>query len=67
MANGEFAMIYKTPYETKAYEYATKIVNGDIISSKDVYNCCKRFINDIENANNEDYQYYFDLEKATNI
>ncbi len=50
----------KLKYETKAYEYATKIVNGDIISSKDVYNCCKRFINDIEKAKNDDYPYYFD-------
>lgn len=60
-------MIYKSVYETKAYEYATKIVNGDIISSKDVYNCCKRFINDIEKAKNDDYPYYFDLEQATKI
>lgn len=60
-------MIYTTPYETKAYEYATKIVNREIISSKDVYNCCKRFINDIEKAKSDDYPYYFDLEQATKI
>ena len=60
-------MMYKSPYDTKAYEYATKIVNGDIISSKDVFNCCKRFINDIEKAKDDDYPYYFDLEQATKI
>ena len=60
-------MLYKSVYETKAYEYATKIVNREIISSKDVYNCCKRFINDIEKAESDDYPYYFDLEQATKI
>ena len=60
-------MLYNTPYETKAYEYATKVVNKEIISSKDVYNCCKRFINDIERAKYDDYPYYFDLEQATKI
>lgn len=60
-------MLYESVYETKAYEYATKIVNREIISSKDVYNCCKRFLNDIEKAKDENYPYYFDLEQATKI
>lgn len=58
---------YNSPYETKAYEYASKIVKGEIISSKDVFNCCKRFLNDIEKSNNPDYPYFFDLEQATKI
>ena len=58
---------YSCIEETKAYWYAWNVAHGNIIAAEDVINSCKRFINDIERAENEDYPYYFDLDIMARI
>ena len=57
-----FLIAYSCIEETKAYWYAWNVVEGHIISCKDVFNSCNRFLKDIEKSESEDFPYYFDLD-----
>ena len=58
---------YSCIEETKAYWYAWNVVQGNVVASKDVYNSCCRFMNDLEKSKDEDYLYYFDLDIMARI
>lgn len=58
---------YSCIEETKAYHYAWNVVEGKITACEDVFNCCNRFLKDIEKSQNEDLQYYFDLDIMARI
>ena len=62
-----YLIAYSCIEETKAYWYAWNVVEGNIIANQDVTNCCRRFMNDLELSNNEDFPYYFDLEMMAKI
>lgn len=58
---------YNCIEETKAYWYAWNVVEGNIITCTDAFNCCNRFLKDIEKSEGEDYPYYFDLDIMARI
>lgn len=58
---------YNSIEETKIYWYAWNIVEGNILSCEDVFNCCKRFLNDLEKSKTDDFPYYFDLNEMSRI
>ena len=58
---------YSCIEETKAYWYAWNVVEGNIIACKDVFNSCQRFMNDLEKSENNEYEFYFDLEVMARI
>ena len=58
---------YSCIEETKAYWYAWNVVEGNIIACTDVFNCCNRFLKDIEKSENKDFPYYFDLDIMARI
>ena len=50
--------------QNRALEYAKKVVNGKILKGKTEIACCKRFIEDLERQEKDDFEYYFDVEEA---
>lgn len=52
--------------EDVAYQYALKVVNGDINASKKVIKACKRHLRDLERMNDEDFPYIYLPDKAKN-
>lgn len=56
--------------EHKAYQYALSVARGEVIAGKYIVKECKKFIEDIDNQDNEDFPYFLDtneVEKITNI
>lgn len=51
-------------YETRSYKYCKKISDGKIPSNKWMILFAKKFINDIERSKDDDYPYFFDVQKA---
>ena len=47
----------------KAKEYAQDCISGKEITTFEVKTQCKWFLEDLEKQNDDDYQYYFDLEQ----
>lgn len=45
----------------RVYNYAYDIIEGEIKACKKHIQACQRFIDDINNVENEDYAYYFDV------
>ncbi|MGE7216595.1 terminase large subunit [Priestia koreensis] len=45
----------------RVYNYAYDIIEGEINACKKHIQACQRFIDDINNVENEDYAYYFDV------
>lgn len=60
-------IVYSCIEETKSYWYAWNVVEENIVACIDVINACKRFMNDLEKQNDEEWLYYFDLEEASRI
>ncbi len=59
---------YESIFQTKTYRYAYNVVYGEIIACHDVKNACKRFLNDLERAENDpDFEFYFDLNQCSRI
>ncbi len=59
---------YESIWQTKTYWYAYNVVYGEIIACIDVKNACKRFLNDLERAENDpNFEFYFDLEQCNRI
>ena len=47
----------------KALEYAQDVVGGKEITTEEVKIQCKTFLDDLENQNNEEFDFYFDMSK----
>lgn len=62
-----YLITYSCIEETKAYWYAWNVVEGNIVASEDVVNCCHRFMKDLESSENEEFPYYFDLDMMAKI
>lgn len=60
---------YESIWQTKTYWYAWNVVYGEgtIIACVDVINSCKRFLNDLERMESEDFPFYFDLDQCSRI
>lgn len=59
---------YESIWQTKTYWYAYNVVYGEIIACIDVKNACKRFLNDLERAENDpNFEFYFDLKQCNRI
>ncbi|HDK7165932.1 TPA: terminase large subunit [Clostridium botulinum] len=50
-------------YYTIIYRYACDIVDGKIKACKKHIQACKRFLDDLDKSQNEDYPYFFDYEE----
>lgn len=48
-------------------DYAEKVISGDILAGKKVILAAKRFINDLERQEDDDFEYYFDNERANKV
>lgn len=48
-------------------DYAEKIISGEILAGKKVILAAKRFINDLERQEDDDFEYYFDNERANKV
>lgn len=51
-------------YDTTAYKYCKRIADGKVPSNKWMILFAKKFINDIEKSKDDDYPYFFDVQKA---
>ena len=51
-------------YKTTAYKYCKRIADGKVPSNKWMILFAKKFINDIERSKDDDYPYFFDMQKA---
>ncbi|MBO5476655.1 MAG: terminase large subunit [Clostridia bacterium] len=50
--------------QLKSYDYATKVVNGEIISGKYIILACQKFLSDLERMEEEDFEWEFKYEIA---
>lgn len=57
----------KEVYKTRAYKYCKRIADGKVPSNKWMILFAKKFINDIERSKDNDYPYFFDVQKANFI
>lgn len=48
-------------------DYAEKVISGEILAGKKVILAAKRFINDLERQKDDDFEYYFDNERANKV
>ena len=48
-------------------DYAEKVISGEILADKKVILAAKRFINDLERQEDDDFEYYFDNERANKV
>lgn len=48
-------------------KYADKVLNGDILACESVKLACERFVNDLEKQRTNDFDYYFDEERADKV
>lgn len=48
-------------------EYANKVLSGEIIASKAVIDACHRHLNDLKKQDNEDFDYFFDVDESNKI
>ncbi|RDY29753.1 terminase large subunit [Romboutsia weinsteinii] len=51
-------------YETTAYKYCKRVATGKVPSNKWMILFANKFIKDIERSKDEDFPYFFDVEKA---
>jgi len=51
-------------YNTTAYKYCKRIADGKVPSNKWIILFAKKFINEIERSKDDDYPYFFDVQKA---
>lgn len=51
----------------RATEYARRVVNGEVISGELHRLACQRHLNDLKRQRTEDFPYYYNPEKATEI
>ncbi|MDZ4993306.1 hypothetical protein GNF80_10055 [Clostridium perfringens] len=54
-------------YDLKVYKYMKDVKDGKIVACKDLILLCVKILNDIEKSKNDDYPYYFDVNKALAI
>lgn len=50
-----------------AQDYAEKVINGDRIAGKKVILAAKRYLNDLEKVEKDDFPYYYDNERANRV
>ena len=50
-----------------AKDYAEKVVAGKIVAGKKVILAAKRYLNDLEKAQNDDFGYFYDNERANKV
>lgn len=48
-------------------DYAEKVISGEILAGKKVILAAKRFINDLARQEDDDFEYYFDNERANKV
>jgi len=53
--------------EDRVTQYAENIVSGKTLAGKPVIATAKRHLNDLEKSESDDFEYYFDAEKASRI
>lgn len=58
---------YESIWQTKTYWYAYNVVYGDTVACVDVVNACKRFLNDLERMESDDFPFYFDLTQCDRV
>ena len=51
-------------YNTTAYKYCKRIADGKVPSNKWMILFAKKFINDIEKSKDDNFPYFFDVQKA---
>ena len=51
-------------YETRAYKYCKRVATGKVPSNKWMILFAKKFINDIERSKDDNFPYFFDVQKA---
>ena len=49
---------------SKCYQYAADVLNGDITACVKVKQSCKRFMDDLERTKKTDFPWRFDIQKA---
>ena len=54
-------------YDLKVYKYMKDVKEGKVIACKDLILLCVKLLNDIERSKNDDYEFYFDVNKAIAI
>ncbi len=54
-------------YYTIVYRYACDIVDGKIKACKKHIQACKRFLDDLDKSQNEDYPYFLTMKNYTNF
>lgn len=59
--------MHSTPYIDRATAYAHKVVNGDIKMGELHTLACKRHLDDLARQNTDEFPYYYDPVKATEI
>ena len=55
------------PIYDRVTEYASKVINGNVIAGEYHILACKRHINDLKRQNTADFPYYYDPDKAREI
>ena len=50
-----------------AKEYAESVINGDRIAGKKVILSAKRYLNDLKASENDDFPYFYDVERANRV
>ena len=50
-----------------ARDYAEKVVDGKIIAGKKVILAAKRYLTDLKKADNDDFEYFYDNERANKV
>lgn len=50
--------------ENRVLKYARKVVSGKILKGKTEIQCCQRFINDLKRQEDDDFDFYYDVEVA---
>ena len=58
---------YESIWQTKTYWYGYNVVYGDTIAGVDTINACKRFLNDLERMESDDFPFYFDLKQCDRV
>lgn len=60
-------MFDKRIYDLPVYKYMKDITEGKVLACKELIILCKKLLNDIEKSKDENYPFYFDVNKSIAI
>lgn len=60
-------MFDKRIYDLPVYKYIKDITEGKVLACKELIILCKKLLNDIEKSKDENYPFYFDVNKSIAI